>query len=110
MAVDHRLMGEITGQGGFADAIRADQHGVGRVLEEVEGHQRFEGCPVDGGGPVPVEVAQGFEATDMCALKATLEATAGPFFLLPFDQRFWPSRRWRLPANAPADRAKALSR
>ena len=83
MAVDHRLMGEIAGQGGFADAVRADQHGIGCVLEEVEGHQRLEGSPVDRGGPVPIEVAQRFEAADMGALKAPLEAAAGAFVLFP---------------------------
>jgi hypothetical protein len=33
-----RLMGEIPGQGGFADAVRADQHGIGGVLQEVQRH------------------------------------------------------------------------
>src|SRR5208282_6187142 len=35
----------------------------------------------------PVEVAQGLEAADMRALKATLEAAAGAFVLLPLDER-----------------------
>ena len=86
MAVYQRLMGEIAGQGGFADAVRSDQHGIGRVLQEVERHQRLEGRPVDGGGPVPVEVAQRFEAPDMRALKAALQAAAGAFVLLPLDE------------------------
>src|ERR1700749_3027808 len=86
VTVDHRLMGEIARQGGFADAVRANQHGVGCVLEEVEAHQRLEGSPVDRRGPVPVEVAQRFEATDMGALKAPLEAATGTFILFPADE------------------------
>src|ERR1700684_3831851 len=77
MTVDHRLMCEIAGQGGFTDAVWANQHGVGCVLEEVEAHQRLEGSPIDRRGPAPIEVAQGFEAADMGALKAALEAAAG---------------------------------
>ena len=47
--------------------LRADQDGVGGILEEVERHQGIEGGPVDGGGPVPVEVAQRLEAADRAA-------------------------------------------
>src|SRR5258708_36810149 len=83
MTVDHRLMSEVAGQGGFADAVRADQHGVGCVLEEVEAHQRLESSPVDRRGPVPVEVAQRVEAADMGALKATLDAAPGAVVLFP---------------------------
>src|SRR5271165_3747837 len=79
MAVDQRLMGKIAGQGGFADSVWADQQGVCRVLKELEGHQRLEGRPVDRGGPVPLEVAQGFEAPDTGALDAPLKAAAGAF-------------------------------
>src|ERR1700733_8383701 len=70
MTVDHRLMCEIAGQGGFTDAVWANQHGVGCVLEEV---------------------AQGFEAADMGALKAALEAAAGAFILFPADEGFRPA-------------------
>src|SRR4029077_704060 len=91
MTVDDRLMGEIARQGGFADTVRANQHGVGCVLEEVEAHQRLEGSPIDRGGPVPVEVAQGFEAADMGALKAPLEAAAAAFVLFPADEVFRPA-------------------
>src|SRR5271166_7005213 len=84
-------MGEIAGQGGFTNAVRPDQQGVGCVVEKVESHQRLEGPAIDGGRPTPVEVAQWFEAADMRALEATLEAASGAFFVLPVDQRLGPA-------------------
>ena len=49
-------MGDVLGNRGLADAICPDDDGVGRVIEEAEGHQGLDGGAVTF-GPGPVEVA-----------------------------------------------------
>ena len=97
VTVDHRLMGDVAGEGGFADPVGADQDGVGCVLEEVERHQRLEGCAVAAFGPVPIEVAERLETSDMSGAQAALEASASAFLLLPVDQRRKPAGRGSFP-------------
>ena len=57
MPVDDGLMGDISRQGGLADAVRADEDDVGGVFEEVERHQCFGRRTIAAFGPVPIEVA-----------------------------------------------------
>ena len=84
-------MGEIARQRGLADAVGADQHDVGRLLEEVERHQAFEGGPIGAGGPGPIEVAERLEAPDVGTSKATLQAAPGSPLLFPVEQGCHPA-------------------
>src|SRR6516225_2871227 len=59
VTVDQRLMRDILGNECLADAIGANQDHIGRVFEEVERHQRFDGGTVAAPRPLPVEVAEG---------------------------------------------------
>ena len=79
-------MGDIAGERRFADAVGADQDDVGGVLEEVEGHQGFEGRTIAAFGPTPIEVTDRFEAADMGGAQTTLQAAAGALLLLPIEQ------------------------
>ena len=90
-AVDERLIGEIARQRGLADAVGSDQHGVGGFVEEVEGHEGFEGGAVAAFGPAPIEVAERFEAADTGVLEAAFEAAAGALGLFPIEQGFDPA-------------------
>src|SRR6476660_2825777 len=58
---------------GLAEPVGCDKDDVGDLLEELEGHQRFDLCAVAALGPGPVEIAQGFEPTDMSLSQAPLE-------------------------------------
>lgn len=48
--LEHRLVGEVLRPHGFADAVGADQDDIGGLLEEVEGHQGFQGGGREGDG------------------------------------------------------------
>ena len=91
MAVEDRLMGDVLGEHGLADAIGSDQNGVAGVLEEVECHQGLDGGAVAAFRPSPVEIAQRFEAADMGAGQAPFQAAARPLLLLPIDHRLGPA-------------------
>ena len=91
VALDHGLMGDIPRQGGLAGAVWAAEHGIGGFLEEAQLHQRFDAGAVASFGPVPVEVAQGFEAADMRGFQAALQAAAGAFLFFPSEQPPRPS-------------------
>ena len=90
VAVDHCLMSDVLGKHRLADAVRPDKHDVGGFLEEVERDQRIDGGAVAVLGPGPVEVAEWFEAADMCGAEPTLQAAAGALLLLPVKHRRQP--------------------
>jgi hypothetical protein len=94
VAVNERLMGEIARQRRLADAIRADEYGIGSVLEEVERHQRLEGGAITAFWPCPIEVANGFEAADMGVLETALQASARTLLLFPVEHLFDPATRF----------------
>jgi len=70
----------------LADSIRANQDDVGGLLEKVERHERFNGRTVTALGPLPVEVAERFEAADMGLFRATLQTAAGAFLFFPVEK------------------------
>jgi len=84
---DQRLMRDVLRQHGFPGAVLADQDDIGGILEEVERHQGLDGGAVAALRPVPVEVAERFEAADLRRLQPPLQTAAGPFLFLPVDQR-----------------------
>ena len=79
-------MSDIAGQRRFANAVGDDQNDVARGLQEIELHQFFDQRLIALRGPGPVEIAQGFEATDMRSAETTFETTPGPFVFFPLDQ------------------------
>ena len=84
--LDNRLMSDILGDHGFADAVRPSEDGIGGFAKEVEGHEVFDGGAVAFCGPIPVEVAQRLEPTDAGCSEAAFETAAGTLFFLPLDQ------------------------
>ena len=80
VAGEDRLMGDVLGEHGLAEALGADQDHVLAAFEEVEGEDAFEGWPVEGGGPVPVPVGEGLEASEASAGEAAFNAAALPVF------------------------------
>ena len=87
VSLDHRLMGDVLRDRRLADAVGADKHDVGGVLEELQRHQRIDGGAVAAFGPRPVEVAERFEAADMGGAQPAFQTAAGAFLLLPTEQR-----------------------
>ena len=58
----------------LADAVGADQDGVGALVDEAEGEELLDGFPVDLLGPRPVEVVDRLEGADTGVAEAALEA------------------------------------
>src|SRR5271155_3916262 len=83
-------MSDVLRQGRLADAVRTDDDDIGGLLEEVERHQRLDGCADAALGPVPVEVTQRLEAADMGGPQPTLQTAAGALSLFPVEQRRYP--------------------
>src|SRR4051794_25143430 len=90
MALDQGLVGDVLCQHRLADAVRADQHDVGGLAKELERHQRIDAEAIAALGPIPVEVAERLEATDMSRAQPSLQAAAGALLLLPAEPRAHP--------------------
>ena len=75
-------MGDVLGEHGLAEALGPDEDDVLAAGEEVEGEDAFEGGSVEGGGPVPVPVGEGLEASEACAGESALDAAALSVFEL----------------------------
>ncbi len=54
VAPDWRLVGDVAGDGGFADTVGAEENGVGRLGHEGKVHQLLDGRAIAAGGPSPV--------------------------------------------------------
>ena len=48
----------------FPSPLRADEEHVVGTVEEIEREDPLQGGAVEGGGPVPIPVGQGFEAAE----------------------------------------------
>ena len=79
-------MGDVGGDHGLAGSLSADQHGVGALVDEVEGHEACDGLGVDGAGPRPVEVGQGREGGDVGGGAAAFEAARGALEFFTGDE------------------------
>jgi hypothetical protein len=85
MAMEQGLVCQITRQSRFSDPGGTQDGDIGGILEEFEGHERLDGLAVTTLGPVPVKITQGFEASQVCGLEATLKAFTRPLILLPLE-------------------------
>ena len=85
MAVEQGLVCQIMRQSRFSNAVGTQDGDIGGILEEIEGHERLDGLAVATFGPVPVKITQGFEASQVCGLEATLKAFTRPLILLPLE-------------------------
>ena len=101
---EHRLVGDVAGDHGLAHAVGADQDDVGGIREEAQAHQLLDGWAVALGGPVPVEVGQGFEAPEVGIAEAPFQAAAGAFVPLPNRAAGLTKRPRRSPPSGPAGR------
>jgi hypothetical protein len=74
VAVEQRLVGEVSGDHGFADAIGPDEDDVGGLIDEAELHHVGHGHTVAAGWPVPVEVGQRLEAAKVGGTLTALQS------------------------------------
>jgi hypothetical protein len=86
VAVDDGVVGEVFEQHRFAQAVGADHDDVGRFGDEGQGEELFDLSPIALGGPVPIEVGDGFEAADMRIGESTLQGASSAFGLLGLDE------------------------
>lgn len=109
MAAEGGLVGEVAQEHGLADAVWAEQHDIGAVLDEAQGHEVIDGFAVDPLGPGPVEVGDGLEGADAGLLEAALEAAAASLLLLERDEARQPGLVSDLgPAREQPEQAEAL--
>jgi hypothetical protein len=88
VAGDECAVGDVLGDHGLADAVRADQHGVGGVVQKVERHEVLDSRAVNPLRPRPVEVRERLEAADVRVAQAAVEAPAGPLVFFPGHEAF----------------------
>jgi len=74
VAGEHRLVRDVAGDHGLAQALRCDENDVARAVEEFEAERGLDGVAVDVLRPVPFVVGHRFEAADAAASKAPFEA------------------------------------
>ncbi len=86
MAGQQCRVGEVLGQQGLADAVGADQHDVGLLVQEAQAKQVLDQRPVDGPGPIPGEVRQRLEATQLGVADAALQAATAALGLRDVQQ------------------------
>ena len=82
--------GEVFGDHGFADAVLSDEDDVGGVFEPLESSELFDEIAIDGSGPCPVEVGEGFCGAESSGSEASIEASLGSFLFFPNKQLFDP--------------------
>ena len=88
VAGEDGLVGDVLGEHGFPEALRADEDYVLATGEEVEGEDALEDGAVERSGPVPVPVGEGLEATEASAGEAAFDAASLTVFELVGDEAF----------------------
>src|SRR5450432_3934116 len=78
---EDRAVRDILGDHRLSESPGGDEDDVAGALEEVERGDRFDQGAVDGRGPVPVEVGEGFELLEARARAATFQTTTGTVLL-----------------------------
>ncbi len=81
-AGEDRLVGDVPGDHGLAQAVRADEGEVAALADEVEAERTLDQVALDLLWPVPVEVGDGLEASDAGPLQPALEAASRSLDLL----------------------------
>ncbi len=71
--------------------VWSDENHVGGIFEKIKGHERFDGCAIAAFGPLPIEIANCFESSELRAFQTTFEAAAHPFLFFPL-QEWWQPR------------------
>ena len=61
---EDRGLHDVLGEHGLPEPLRADEEHVVGTVEEIEREDPLQGGAVEGGGPVPIPVGQGFEAAE----------------------------------------------
>src|SRR5262249_31223790 len=109
MTGDDGLVSDILGDHRLAESVWCNEDHVAWLLEEVEGHQRFDCRSVTALGPSPIEVAQRLEAADMGFSQPSLERASCTLLLFPIEQRWEPSAGGRfLPMGKQAIKIEGL--
>jgi hypothetical protein len=86
VAVQDRLMKEILRDHRFADAVRTDQHDIGRLLDEVQGEELFDQRPVALGRPAPVEADHRIVLLEPDGLQTSAQAAPRALGFLDLQQ------------------------
>jgi hypothetical protein len=81
VAAQYRLMQQVLGDHGLAEAVGADDHDVGGGFQEAEGEELIEERAIELLGPVVVEVGHGFEGAEAGVVHAAFEAATQPLAL-----------------------------
>ena len=75
MTLNERLMGDVLRKRRFAHSVWANEHGVSCLPDELQRHQFTDGHAIDAFGPLPVEVAQRLEVTQLRGADAPLQGS-----------------------------------
>ena len=77
MPGEDRSMGDVLGDHGLPETVRAQKDQVATLFDEIERESSLDRLAVDLLGPVPVEVGDGLEAAEVGVLKTSLEPAPG---------------------------------
>jgi hypothetical protein len=86
MSCEDGLGGEVFGDQGLADAVLSDEDDVGGVGEPGESTELFDEVAIDGTGPCPVEVGEGFGGPEAGSTEAPFEAAASALLDFPVEK------------------------
>src|SRR5579863_10190459 len=85
-----RLMQQVLGDHGLAEAVGAGDHDVGGLLEEGEGKELVQQCAIELLWPAVVEVGHGLEAAKPGVTETALEAAVLPLTLFDLEYALEP--------------------
>jgi len=76
VTIENGLMSDVFEEHCFSDAVGSEQDEVASLTQEVEGDGGLDESTIDFLGPVPVEVCDGLESSELGAIEPTFEASA----------------------------------
>jgi hypothetical protein len=82
------MVSNVFGNHGFSQTLRSNENDVFGSSDEVQREGALDGVARDFLGPVPIEVGDGFESTELAASGPTFETSSGAVLLLKFGDAF----------------------
>src|ERR1035441_1194533 len=90
MTGDERLICNVFREHSFADPVGTYKNHIGRVLNEVERQDGFDGATIASRWPVPIELVDRLESPESRAFDSAFEAATNVFLFLPLYERWKP--------------------